>query len=172
MNHKLITKLKQIRAYDSNSCHGLIAKVLLDRIDDLPNFNIGRYAQLCQCSKGALTKFAQQLGFKGTKDLIPQIIYEHQFFRLAALNQKNESADQSCYVFLKNSHRLILEAVDFVYAQNLNALVELVKLLQIHRRLFLIGKGANLDIINIFANYLGKLDFHVTHSTDFEVQQK
>lgn len=171
MELSLVKKIKYLSIQNKNDVFGSIANVLLDKKNDLRNFNINQYAKKANCSTASFLKFSKNLGFKGTKDLIPALLYEQSIM----FNNTEEKIKSSNYLEDKiNSYtEFVIEQINFTKKENENNILVLTnKLKKFEGKIYLIGKGANLDVINIFANYLSKNNFSVIHSYDFEVQQK
>lgn len=171
MEFSLIKEIERLSKQTNNLVFSSIAKVLLNEIDNLKNFNITVFAKKANVSPASFLIFAKSLNFQGTKDLIPALIQEKTL--IASKNWVNAKTDflleekiEDYFTFVKNS-------LNFTKESNINSIIEFAKkLLNFKNKIYIIGKGANLDVINIFANYLSKNNYSVIHSYDFEVQQK
>ncbi|MGY6172290.1 MurR/RpiR family transcriptional regulator [Candidatus Mycoplasma pogonae] len=169
----LIKKIETIAEQKINLVFASIAKVLLENIENLEHFNIKQFALAANCSPASFLKFAKYLGYKGTKDLIPALIYEKQtMYHENELTKSQTSGDVMFDFYLNKYAEVLLANLKAANIANRRAILQLTKLLQKNTPIFLVGKGANLDVCNIFSNYLQKMGYVVYFSQDFEIQQK
>ncbi|CAT05337.1 putative HTH-type transcriptional regulator [Mesomycoplasma conjunctivae] len=146
-----------------------IAQFLLDNLDKINHLNLNIIANNVNCSKSNITKFAKKLNFRGIKDLLPTLDKNYSYLRMKKVRLSNNFEENDALVWY---HNLIQLNIEQLYLLNKNAVYQLTKLILRKKHIILFGKGSNLDVINVFANYLSKMQFHVDYHYDFEVQQK
>lgn len=172
MKKSVIKQIKNLADQNFNLTYKSISQLLLTKLSYLDDFNIGEYSKAANCSLAAFSKYAKLLGFTGTKTLIPAIIQEYKMTKNLSGLKKNQSTNEQPNDLIDSYHHYVLESINFSYENNKNSILEFNALLKPQHKIWIVGKGANLDVINILANYLGKINYNVIHSLDFEVQQK
>ncbi|UVD81644.1 MurR/RpiR family transcriptional regulator [Mycoplasma iguanae] len=174
METSLIKAIERIAKQKVNLVYSSIAETLLNNIHNLENFNINDYSKMASCSPASFLNFAKHLGYSGTKNLIPAIMMERNLLKVqkSAVESDNSNKNLDKSIRLENYFKFMQESLEFTNQVNRENILNFDQYLKKDQKIYLVGKGANLDVINIFANYLSKLDYHVVHSLDFEVQQK
>lgn len=171
MYTNLINDLLQLSKQNHNFIDKEIADFLLSNIDKIMTLKLGAIAEKVNCSTASVIKFCKKLGFKGLKDFLPALDRNYSYLQV----QEKRSSDNKITdknKIISSYHALISKNLANLYSLNRDAVIKLAMLLKKTKHIMLFGKGSNLESINIFANYLSKLQYHVDYHYDFEVQEK
>ncbi|AGQ51173.1 MurR/RpiR family transcriptional regulator [Mesomycoplasma hyopneumoniae] len=171
MNSNLIDQLSLLLKQNRNFIDKEIASFLLLNIQKIMSLKLEIIAKSANCSTASVIKFCKKLGFKGLKDLLPALDRNYSYLNFQKKRYSENKISQKNQI-LSKYHLLIMNNLDKIYNLNYNSMIKFVELLQKTRHIMLFGKGSNLESINIFANYLSKLQYHIDYHYDFEVQQK
>lgn len=173
MNYfNLINEIEIYSKQKVNLVYKTIADFFLQNIERILQLKLEEIAINCNCSTASIIKFAKKLGFVGIKDLLPAIDRSYGYWKFHNSRKIHATSHISQTQKMTNYHYLIEENLSYLFKFNRDALLKAAKLLKNKRHVMLFGKGSNLEAINIFANYLSKLNYHVDYHYDFEVQEK
>lgn len=165
MKHtNLLNKLKYFSEAGDKTINEIISINLLNNIQRIDEVNINELSQLSNCSKASIVKFCKILNLNGFKELIRILSFESKFTYFT----KKDSTNTTLIEYKNNILENIENALTFCYEQ----IQEIVKEIKICKQIYLFGKGPNLNVCNIFHNYLIKLGFNTIFSTDLDVQEK
>ncbi|MDF9627592.1 MurR/RpiR family transcriptional regulator [Mesomycoplasma ovipneumoniae] len=171
MDSNLMNDLLWFSKQNHNFIDKEIAKFLISNTSKIMTLKLSIIAKNANCSTASVIKFCKKLGFKGLKDLLPALDRNYSYMQIQKSRfSNNKIASKNTTVSLY--HSLISKNLDNLYKINHDSIIKFVALLKKVRHIIFFGKGSNLEIIQIFANYLSKLQYYVDYHYDFEVQQK
>ncbi|WP_031542666.1 MurR/RpiR family transcriptional regulator [Mesoplasma photuris] len=168
--YNLISKLQNNIETNDSSINCNVSKVLLDNLYDISKLTINNLAILSNSSTSAIVKFCKQMGLEGYKHLIQVLMFENSIINSHLAHKKEFKYEMCDRDFLNAYHNLIIDNLDYIKKNSENSLFQTKEKIVKARKIFLFGKGANLNVLSIFNNYLLKLGYWVFYSRDLDVQ--
>ncbi|WP_215773282.1 MurR/RpiR family transcriptional regulator [Mesomycoplasma hyorhinis] len=165
----ILKKLEDVKNSTDNLVFSHIASYLLSNLNNIDTMKIGLISKHSDVSNGSVSKFIKHLGFKGVKDFLPELKQQLKFYGVSSDACKKPLEKNSRYL---QYHNLIKSNLDYIFEVNQESILKAVELLKRYKYILLFGRGANLAVINVYANYLSKLNYFVNYSFDLDVQKK
>lgn len=159
--YNLITKIKSLEANKNSSADSAISKALLKNISNIQNLTIGELALLASCSKPSIVKYCKKLNLSGYKELTRIIIFETSMN--SAFNENFDNTNDNYLNVIKNN-------IDFLSENYSKGFDKIKEVFDANVKVYLFGKGPNINSCNILYNYLVKLNYNVIFSSDLDVQ--
>ncbi|WHQ36847.1 MurR/RpiR family transcriptional regulator [Spiroplasma sp. SV19] len=163
----LINDIQKLAENDNGSVRYVISKELLKHLNNIIHLNITKLSQLTSCSKSAIVKYCKDLNLEGYKDLIRVLSFEARILEPIA-KQDNKNVEQKLAFYQLK----IEENFNYINHNYVEQFIKVINLLQPGQNIYLFGKGPNINVCNVFHNYLIKLGYNTFFSNDLDVQLK
>jgi DNA-binding MurR/RpiR family transcriptional regulator len=161
MEQILINKLQNIMKDHRASVNHSLSEVLLRNLNHIKTKTINEIAMEANCSKSSVVKFAKYLGLDGYKELIQRLNIEANILvpQLTLINPFAPTPNQAEIELLSNYYELVSSNLQYIQNNFLQEIIKASTLIKQSKKIFLFGKGSNLNGMQILANYLMKLNY-------------
>ncbi|ATZ16343.1 RpiR family transcriptional regulator [Entomoplasma freundtii] len=148
---------------DPNNTYQLIAKTILENLNDMDNLSITDLALKSSSSTATITRFALSLGFSGYKSLKYNIVLYNN--RFAKTIQQAETKPQD--IFYDTYNRLKSESINqIMLLKRQGVIATFVKEIQKASKTTIIGFSLAKDLSIIFSQRLSRLGFNTEVISD------
>ncbi|WP_033161439.1 MurR/RpiR family transcriptional regulator [[Mycoplasma] collis] len=166
--YNIIITLNKFANQNINLTYKNIASVFLQNIRNIKSLPIKTVSKQAHCSQSSISFFVKKIGFNNYKELLFELDLSSKFFSFNK-QETNELTDENKIL---NYYKKIISNINFAFLQNKQHLIKIVDLIKKSKRIFIFGKGSNIEPIIIFSNYLIKNNFNTFYSYDLDVQKK
>ncbi|VEU59493.1 MurR/RpiR family transcriptional regulator [Mesomycoplasma neurolyticum] len=166
--YNIIITLEKYDYQNINLTHKEISKYFLQNLNKIKSLPIKTVAKNSNCSQSSVSSFVKKLGFNNYKELLYEI---DESFNLFSFNSKN-NIFISDELKIENYYKKTIGNINYAFKKNKNNLLKVVDKIKKSKKIFIFGKGSNIEIIIIFYNYLIKNNYNAFSSYDLDVQKK
>ncbi|WP_342268714.1 MurR/RpiR family transcriptional regulator [Spiroplasma endosymbiont of Aspidapion aeneum] len=160
-NIRTMEKIKILINKKTNQSYIDIASYLDNNIENIGSLSIKMIANSTFTSQATITRFSQELGLSGFKELKFKLLYE--------LSQ--DKIDYSYEIEQKNDELLeILQKNIFYFRKIKNDIISISTIILEASNVYIYGFGGNVNIINIFKNYLIRMNINSIYLNDRDDQ--
>lgn len=168
----LIDKIKVLSHSKLPQTSTWIANVILKYVHNISALTINDLSKEANCSSTAIVKFCKKLDLTGYKELVRTLSYEMDFHSCIPGVELPQDINID-FDFLSKDEQFFLDNIAFLFKNSSSMLLEAAKLINRNKdqKIFLVGKGSNLGILQTFQHYLLKLNKVTFFSLDIEIQE-
>lgn len=168
----LIDKIKVLSQSKLPQTSTWISNVILKHVHNISELTINTLSKEANCSSTAIVKFCKKLNLTGYKELVRTLSYEMNFHSCIPGVESPQDITLD-FDFLNNDKQFFLDNITFLFKNSSTKLLDAAKLInkKSDQKIFLIGKGSNLGILQTFQHYLLKLNKVTFFSLDIEIQE-
>ncbi|WP_220096531.1 MurR/RpiR family transcriptional regulator [Mycoplasmopsis pulmonis] len=142
---------------------------MINNLFQITKLKIKDVALGSNCSQSSVINFVKKMKCNSFKEMLFKIDYDYSF---VTIKKEDFQDEKTQIVKWKNYNNLIAENIDFIYKNYYLEIIKIVGLLKRKNKIFLFGKGSNIELLSIFGQYLNKKEFISIYSYDIDIQEK